>query len=62
MCLFIRENLTFNRRLDIITDSIETLWVEILQPKTIPILVSELHTGHPAKVIFTIYLNRRVIT
>ena len=39
MCLFIRENLTFNRRLDIITDSIETLWVEILQPKTIPILV-----------------------
>ena len=39
VCLFIRENLTFNRRLDIITDSIETLWVEILQPKTIPILV-----------------------
>ena len=39
MCLLIRENLTFNRRLDIITDSIETLWVEILQPKTIPILV-----------------------
>ena len=39
MCLFIRENLTFHRRLDIITVSIETLWVEILQPKTIPILV-----------------------
>ena len=39
VCLFIRENLTFNRRLDIITDSIETLWVEILQLKTIPILV-----------------------
>ena len=39
VCLFIRENLTFNRRLDIITYSIETLWVEILQPKTIPILV-----------------------
>ena len=39
VCLFIRENLTFNCRLDIITDSIETLWVEILQPKTIPILV-----------------------
>ena len=39
VCLFIRENLTFNRRLVIITDSIETLWVEILQPKTIPIIV-----------------------
>ena len=55
-CLFIRENLTFNRRLDILTDSIETLWVEKLYP-----FLSELHTGHPAKVIFTIYLNRRII-
>ena len=39
VCLFIRENLTFNRILDIITDSIETLWVEILQPKAVPIIV-----------------------
>ena len=60
VCLFIRENLTFNRRLDIITDSIETLWVEILQPNIYPFF-SELHTGHPAKVICTIYLNIRVI-
>ena len=39
VCLYIRENLTFNPRIDIKTDSIETLWVEILQPKTKPILV-----------------------
>ena len=39
VCLYIRESLTFNPRIDIKTDSIETVWVEILQPKSMPILV-----------------------
>ena len=34
VCLFIGENFTFNRKLDILTDSIETLWVAYLS--TVP--------------------------
>lgn len=38
VCLYIRSDLTFNPRPDLSMDSLETLWVEILLPKTPPII------------------------
>lgn len=38
VCLFIRNNLTFNNRIDLYIDDLEALWIEILLPHTKPIL------------------------
>ena len=39
VCLYIRQDLAFNPRPDLDKDVLETLWVDILLPKTRPILV-----------------------
>ncbi len=39
MCLFIRSDLAFNPRPDLTQDGLESVWVNILLPKTKPILV-----------------------
>ena len=39
VCMYIRSDLAFNPRPELSTDQLETLWIEILLPKTKPILV-----------------------
>ena len=39
VCLFVREDITYNVRADLHSDDLETLWVDLLLPKTRPILV-----------------------
>ena len=39
VCLYIKDNLAFNYRSDLSNDNVESLWVDILLPKTKPIVV-----------------------
>ena len=39
VCLFIRSDITFNPRHDLQVDGLESAWVEVILPKTKPIIV-----------------------
>ena len=39
VCMYIRSDLAFNPRPELSTDQLETLWIEIILPKTKPVLV-----------------------
>ena len=39
VCMYIRSDLAFNPHPELSTDQLETLWIEILLPKTKPVLV-----------------------
>jgi hypothetical protein len=39
VCVYVRSNLAFARRTDIVNDNIESLWLELYLPKTKPIIV-----------------------
>jgi len=43
VCMFIRKDLAFSPRHDLHSDKIEALWIEILLPKTKPILVGTIY-------------------
>ena len=38
VCLYIRSDISFSPRTDLQTDNLETVWAEVLVPKTRPIL------------------------
>ena len=41
--IYIRSDIAFNTRLDLMSDSIEAIWVDMLLPKTKPILVGSIY-------------------
>ena len=46
VCMYIRSNLAFNPRSELSTDQLENLWVEIILPKTKPVLVRVCYRPH----------------
>lgn len=43
VCLYIRCDLTFNARDDLLHQDLESLWIELLLPKTKPILIAAVY-------------------
>lgn len=43
VCMFIRKDLAFSPRLDLARDGIEAMWIDILLPKTKPILIGTVY-------------------
>ena len=43
VCLFIRDNLSYNIRKDLMNENIEAIWIDILLPKTRPILIGSIY-------------------
>ncbi|XP_071954198.1 uncharacterized protein [Antedon mediterranea] len=53
VCLYIRNDLTYNVRDDLQNDDIESLWINILLPKTKPILIGTCYRPEKQRSFFT---------
>jgi len=54
VCVYIRSDIAFNERLDLQNEIIETLWIDLLLPKTKPILIGTCYRPPNQNSIFSV--------